>query len=448
MMTQLFNKVKVKNVIKIIVRYKAPRDHWASGAFNLKTVYDVHQENIMFRNQHTERPKKKVSTSHEQSNINVASLLMNKNRAEVQSMYPEDYTLSAEPTIIKDEDEASKIDQPIRPMPLQSIESGMENADFDTNRIINPSMGLSSSSLYEYIPATKIKGLEDWVLESDHYKYYQKGADFTVKSEKESTLNFPKHLQIYTYEENNDTRFPHPKRGSTGVYNYYLLDGGSVLPVLALDLQPGDNVLDMCAAPGGKSLAAIQSLMPGVVVLNDIQLSRVNRINNVLDQYISDMGQWEGRLFVTENDARLIQDKDVFNKILVDVPCTTDRLALHEDDNSMFKSTRLKERLNLPQVQTDILTNALKLVAPGGIVVYSTCSLSPIQNDGVVQMALKKSWEETESVMIVKDMSEALNPLRCLYKFGNFGLRYGHIVIPTVKNNWGPIYFCKIQRIR
>jgi len=47
-------------------------------------------------------------------------------------------------------------------------------------------------------------------------------------------------------------------------------------------------------------------------------------------------------------------------------------------------------------------SNALKIISVGGTVVYSTCSLSPIQNDGVVGMALKKIWEETSSIMIVK----------------------------------------------
>lgn len=47
------------------------------------------------------------------------------------------------------------------------------------------------------------------------------------------------------------------------ISDYYLLDGGSILPVLALDLKLGDNILDMCSAPGGKALTALQTLLPG-----------------------------------------------------------------------------------------------------------------------------------------------------------------------------------------
>lgn len=97
--------------------------------------------------------------------------------------------------------------------------------------------------------------------------------------------------------------------------DYYLLDGASVLPVLALDLQAGDVVLDMCAAPGGKTLSILQTLMPSVMVANDIQKSRANRIRKIIDEYLAGIGQWEERLFVTERDARCIDDKDVFNKV-------------------------------------------------------------------------------------------------------------------------------------
>jgi len=52
-----------------------------------------------------------------------------------------------------------------------------------------------------------------------------------------------------------------------GVLDYYMLDGGSLLPVLALGVNPGDRVLDMCAAPGGKSLMILQTLFPGLYCL-------------------------------------------------------------------------------------------------------------------------------------------------------------------------------------
>jgi len=94
------------------------------------------------------------------------------------------------------------------------------------------------------------------------------------------------------------------------------MDGASILPVLALDLQPGDTVLDMCAAPGGKMLTMLQTLMPSVLVANDISKNRVKRIHNVVNQFLAGIGQWDDKLFLTERDARFIEDKDMYNKVV------------------------------------------------------------------------------------------------------------------------------------
>ncbi|KYN41109.1 Putative methyltransferase NSUN4 [Trachymyrmex septentrionalis] len=411
------------------------------GAMNLKTIYETYKEHI------DENSSKSNKTKNKRARGRIKSLISDAEVSTVQSHYPMDYV--SPPISLSTSDDTKDIavkNQGLQPVEMKPIESDLNKIALDENRIIQPNAGLSG--LYEFVPATKIKGMENWILESQYYGYYKEGANFSVNIEKEVLLTFPQYLNIYTFEEKNDSRFPSPKKGSTGVLDYYLLDGASVLPVLALDLQPGDAVLDMCAAPGGKALSILQTLMPNIMVANDIQKSRVDRINKVINQYVAGIGQWEDRLCVTEQDARFIDDKDMYNKILVDVPCTTDRHVLHSEENNIFKPQRIQERLKIPELQAAILTNALKIISVGGTVVYSTCSLSPIQNDGVVGMALKKVWEETNSIMIVKDMSKALNPLRCLYNFGNFGLKYGHIAIPTLKNNWGPMYFCKIIRAR
>lgn len=413
------------------------------GAMNLKTIYEIYKEYI------DEKPCKsdKKRREENQASDRMEAMISDAEMSVVQSHYPVDY--ESPPTSLSTNNEAEDVtakDQALQPIEMKSIDSNLSEVALDENRIVHPNAGLSG--LYEFVPATKIKGMEDWVLESQHYGYYKEGSEFSVNVEKEMVLTFPQFLNIYTFEGSNNSKFPSPRKGSTGVSDYYLLDGASVLPIFALDLQPGDAVLDMCAAPGGKMLSILQTLMPQMLVANDIQKSRVNRIHSVINQYVAGIGNWEDRLIVTQRDARFIDDKDMFNKILVDVPCTTDRHVLHSEDNNLFKPQRIQERLKIPELQAAILTNALKIISVGGTVVYATCSLSPIQNDGVVGMALKKAWEETNSIMIVKDMSEALNPLRCLYRFGNFGLKYGHIAIPTLSNNWGPMYFCKIVRTR
>ncbi|XP_046735530.1 5-methylcytosine rRNA methyltransferase NSUN4 [Diprion similis] len=411
-----------------------------SGAINLRAIYKAQRKLLKSIEQEKAIKRKLKNLDGGIEGFSAAS----EQSLQVPSSDLSDSTDSADET---EEDSSSSNDSAVPPE-LLSIASSESSGHLDFERIINPQNDLSMSSLHQYVPATKLKGMEDFVLESEHYDYYKKGSDLSIKVEKQRKLNFPEHLNIYTFEEENDTRFSSPRKGSTGVLDYYLLDGGSILPVLALDLRQNDHVLDMCAAPGGKTLIALQTLLPGLFVANDNAHSRVKRIKNVCDQYFDGMGQWDEKLVISQNDARVIGEQDKFNKILVDVPCTTDRHSLHENDNNIFKPSRIKERLKLPEIQTEILQNALKIVRPGGTVVYSTCSLSPIQNDGVVQMALKKSWEETNSIFIVKNMSPSLHPLRCIYNISRHGLKYGQVVLPSLGNNFGPMYFCKIIKVR
>lgn len=168
-----------------------------------------------------------------------------------------------------------------------------------------------------------------------HRRYYQITNDFTIKT-KESDLNFPEHLNVYCFEPHNFTKFNSPALGTTGVLNYYILDGGSLLPVLALDLKPGNKMLDMCAAPGGKSILAIQTLYPDCVVSNDVAFTRVNRVSSVFKEYLYDLKErWleTGRLRISHNDGRSITEND-FDRILVGK-----NLPAYPDLNKKFFST-------------------------------------------------------------------------------------------------------------
>lgn len=85
---------------------------------------------------------------------------------------------------------------------------------------------------YKYLQI-HFTGLDDWVLESDHYKFYDKANDFRINVEKESVLPFPEHLYAYTFERENYTRFPNPKKGSTGVSGlYYFLQISIIINIL------------------------------------------------------------------------------------------------------------------------------------------------------------------------------------------------------------------------
>lgn len=105
-------------------------------------------------------------------------------------------------------------------------------------------------------------------LEISLYTFYQKTICILSQSVKHSAGTV-----VHWFSDRTNTYyivFP-------GVLNYYPMDCGSVLSVLALNLAPGDRLLDLCSAPGGKALVALQTLLPDVVVCNDISISRSNR---------------------------------------------------------------------------------------------------------------------------------------------------------------------------
>ncbi|XP_063585289.1 5-methylcytosine rRNA methyltransferase NSUN4-like [Penaeus indicus] len=321
-----------------------------------------------------------------------------------------------------------------------------------TSRVIEPSEA-GSSLLMDYVPATRLKGLENWMEEADVFTHASQGDQeigVTVVKQEEP-IDFPKMLKIFAFEKGNISDFPQPRSDpQLRVLDHYAMDGASLLPVLALDVNPGDRVLDMCAAPGGKSLLVLQTLLPGLLVSNDVSEGRVKRIRSILKQYVPrGMSSIENMTVVTQKNGCLFREAEEYDKVLVDVPCLTDRHSLMEDDNSIFETSRTKERLKLPELQSQLLVSALQAVRPGGTVVYSTCTLSPLQNDGVVHLALSKIWQETTIECSIVDMSQAVQPLSFLYRFGsNLGLRYGQVVLPSLLTNFGPMYFAKIKRIR
>ncbi|XP_053610282.1 5-methylcytosine rRNA methyltransferase NSUN4 [Plodia interpunctella] len=335
-----------------------------------------------------------------------------------------------------------------------TLDKSIEEATIDTSRIIDPSLGLTSESLYQYIPATKLKGMDDWLPESLHYSFYTKGKDFPLVIEPETEMTFPEHLKVYTYEMDSEwSMFPEPRRCNTGVFNYYPMDCGSVLSVLALCLQPGDRVLDLCSAPGGKALVALQTLLPDLLVCNDVSISRTNRQKHTFRNYLSDFdnnAKWLERVSFTRVDGRRFTDDQGFDKVLVDVPCTTDRHSITEDENNIFRPDRIKERLRLPELQAQLLANALRLVRVGGAVVYSTCALSPVQNDGPVHLALKMAFEQDSVVAVVKDLTPAFSGLSSTLRLcaGDSAPQYGQLVTPSTEANFGPSYIARLVRVK
>lgn len=302
--------------------------------------------------------------------------------------------------------------------------------------------------LNEFVQPTEFFSKEHITSDISYYDHYEADLNSSIEFREEAPLEICDQLRVYCFPRGDWSRFDKPEvHEQAKLLNFYHLDGASILPVLALDLQMDDICADYCAAPGGKTLAMLMTLRPKQLICNDSSISRLNRLRRVVQGYLPDISYVRSTLQLANHDARTLVQPDSFNKILVDVPCSNDRNSVESIDNNLFKRTRTEERLQLPETQCKILVSAMKSLQPKGDLVYSTCTLSPVENDGVVQKAFTQLQVENHPAKFaVVNLKEAFRPFRGLFKF-NTRFKYGQQVLPDVCSNFGPMYICKIKRL-
>ncbi|CAL8078428.1 unnamed protein product [Orchesella dallaii] len=347
----------------------------------------------------------------------------------------------------------------------QNAPTGKRPGDIQMGK---PPMGRLISKVSEasadFIPSTKMKGMDDFTLDSEYFSSYLKKHDeslddeaatentdttedndvlFIKPNQSQSLLQFPKFLIPYSFENGSAMNFPPASRDSSNLREYICVNGSSILPVIALDLRPGTNLLDMCAGPGTKSLMALMTMTADSITCNDLETSRLARVKNILLEFI---GTSKPEMITfTKYNSRDHPARQEYSRVLVDVPCLNDRVSCTVADNNIFKPKRTKERLALVKTQKEILLSGFKTVDQndGSAVVYSTCTLSPIENDGVVMNALK----ETEVPNLYIDLVGLIKLVTPFERAGVFRVtrtRCGILVTPTTTRNFGPMYVSRI----
>ncbi|PNF27737.1 hypothetical protein B7P43_G12799 [Cryptotermes secundus] len=200
------------------------------GAMNIRTLFELEKENIKTK-KNEERRRRDLEKIFKLDR-KLEQMAITKQQEEFESLYPhressEGTSVSADilnrsssdtshgisDNINREDDAESNRDG----MSQKSLQSSLREAEFDSHRLIDPASGLSAGALYEYVPATRLKGMEDWIVESQHYGYYRKDTDFPVCVESDNDFIFPVHLQVLLFERGNISSFPSPKRGSTDV---------------------------------------------------------------------------------------------------------------------------------------------------------------------------------------------------------------------------------------
>lgn len=166
---------------------------------------------------------------------------------------------------------------------------------------------------------------------------------------------------------------------------YYIQEPSAMSPGAYLPIEPGDRVLDMCAAPGGKSTQlAARMKQEGVLVSNDISASRVKALLKNLENF----GNRNG-IVTSETSERLASKwPGYFDKILIDAPCSGE--GMFRKNESATKSWEAYGVKHCASLQRMILEDAVTLLKSDGMILYSTCTFSPEENEGMIDEFLKK----------------------------------------------------------
>ena len=165
---------------------------------------------------------------------------------------------------------------------------------------------------------------------------------------------------------------------------FYLQDASAMAPVAALDPRPGERVLDLCAAPGGKSGQIAARLNGrGFLLSNEIEFSRARILLGNLER----LGV--ANAFVTSASAEALARvlPAFFDRVLVDAPCSGE--GMFRRDPEAASQWNPDAPAGCAARQTAILNDAARMVRPGGKLVYSTCTFNRLENEGTVREFLR-----------------------------------------------------------
>lgn len=164
---------------------------------------------------------------------------------------------------------------------------------------------------------------------------------------------------------------------------YYLQEPSAMTPANLLPIEAGDRVLDLCAAPGGKATELGAKLNhTGLLVANDVSNSRAKALLKNIELF------GIPNVLVTSEPAEKLAEKfpAFFDKILIDAPCSGE--GMFRKNPSMMKDWETYGPEHYSSLQRSIVPHALKMLRPGGMLLYSTCTFSPEENEGTVQFML------------------------------------------------------------
>lgn len=212
----------------------------------------------------------------------------------------------------------------------------------------------------------------------------------------------------------------------------YYMDKASIAAAQFLPVKENDCVLDMCAAPGGKTLVlALKLNGTGSLVSNDRSSLRRSRLHNVIESCLPE--KLRQNITVTGHDSTKwgLYEQEKYDCVLLDAPCSSERHVIQDPIALAEWGTNRPKTLAIQQFA--MLASALEAVKTGGYILYSTCSINPLEDTMVIDKLCKKRNGKFEETALDTDAEK---------------LDHGYIYLPDASNGIGPLYFCLIRKLQ
>lgn len=232
-----------------------------------------------------------------------------------------------------------------------------------------------------------------------------------------------------------------------GAEKSYFLDSASVLAALSLPLDNAENILDLCAAPGGKTLV-IASRMPDDAKLSSNERSpeRKHRLSVVVETCLPPEISERITVSCSDGSTWCTRQTECFDHILLDAPCSSERHVIA--DPKYLNNWSLSRIKTVTMEQWALLSSAYRLLTVGGILLYSTCALCPQENDEMIERLYKKFNKDGTAFKLIEPSPDVNEIKKCaeitLPQWEK--TKFGYMIMPDKQNGAGPIYFSIIKK--
>ena len=234
-----------------------------------------------------------------------------------------------------------------------------------------------------------------------------------------------------------------------GAEKSYFLDSASVLAALCLPLKGAENILDLCAAPGGKTLVLASRMdTDAKLSSNERSPERKHRLSVVVETCLPPDISERVQTSCSDGSTWCTRQTECFDRILLDAPCSSERHVYN--DPKYLKDWSLSRIKTVTTEQWALLSSAYRLLQPEGILLYSTCALCPQENDEMIERLYKKFNKDGAAFELLQPSPE----LSEIKDFTKITLpeyektKYGYQILPDLSCGAGPIYFSIIKKLK